>query len=384
VIVFFLSLIGISMLKVENSFIDYFGKHTEIYKGMKVIDQSLGGTTPLEVIVSFQQAKEQLMTVSGTPPDQSVSDEFQEFEEFEEAAKEQKYWFTADKMSRIEAVHNYLDSLPEVGKVVSLASVLAAAKKLNKGETLDSFELALLYSETPTELKGLMIEPYVSTEHNEARFWVRIRDSEKTLRRNEMLKKIVADLQAMPELGHAQVRLTGLLVLYNNMLQSLFRSQILTFGITVLILMGMFLVLFRSLKISLIAICPNLLPIAVVLGVMGWLNIPLDMMTITIAAIGLGIAVDDTIHYIHRFRTEIEHDHKYIPAMHRCHESTGHAMFYTSITIIIGFCILGLSNFIPTVYFGLLTSLLMLIEIPASLTLLPRLIVMTKPFGRES
>jgi len=381
-LIMILSLIGISQLKVENSFINYFGKDTEIYRGMKVIDQSLGGTTPLDVIVDFEQPQQQTNTAASDPAeDESV---FEEFEEFDQAAKQQKYWFTADKMSRIEAVQKYLESLPEVGKVMSLDNVLKVAEKLNKGKPLDSFELALLYSETPPELRNLMIDPYVSTEHNEVRFWVRVRDSEKTLRRNDLLKKIAADLKAMPELGHAEVRLSGLMVLYNNMLQSLFSSQIVTFGSTVLQLMVMFLILFRSVKVSLIVMAPNVLPIAVVLGVMGWLGIPLDMMTITIAAIGLGIAVDNGTHYLHRFRDEIKQDHKYIPTMLRCHGSTGHAMFSTSITVIIGFCILGLSNFIPTVYFGLLTSLLMLMEIPSSLTLLPRLTVMIKPFGKET
>ncbi len=380
-----LSAIGMSKLKVENSFINYFGKDTEIYRGMKVIDESLGGTTPLDVIVDFEQPQQQTNKTNSGPFDPPVDEGvFDEFEEFDQAAKEQKYWFTADKMSRIEAVQNYLESLPQVGRVVSLDNVLKVAEKLNKGKPLDSFELALLYSQTPSELKTLMIDPYVSTEHNEVRFWVRVRDSEKTLRRDDLLKKIAADLKAMPELGHAEVRLSGLMVLYNNMLQSLFSSQILTFGSTVLQLMVMFLILFRSVKISLIVMAPNVLPIAVVLGVMGWLDIPLDMMTITIAAIGLGIAVDNGTHYLHRFRDEIKNDHKYIPTMLRCHESTGHAMFSTSLTVIIGFCILGLSNFAPTVYFGLLTSLLMVMEIPSSLTLLPRLIIMIKPFGKEA
>ena len=374
-----LSAVGISRLQVENSFIDYFGKDTEIYQGMKVIDQSLGGTTPLDVIIDFPQAEHRSEVA-----DAETDDVFDEFDEFEEAAKQEKYWFTADKMSRIQAVHDYLDSLPETGKVLSLANVLDVAEKLNKGQPLDSFELALLYSETPPELKSLMIEPYVSVEHNEARFWVRVRDSEKTLRRDELLKQMRTGLSDLPQLGRADVHLAGLLVLYNNMLQSLFDSQILTLGATVLILMAMFLVLFRSLKISLIAIAPNLLPIAFVLGFMGWLDIPLDMMTITIAAIGLGIAVDDTIHYIHRFKAEFQRDHKYIPAMHRCHRSIGHAMYYTSATIIIGFSILALSNFIPTGYFGLLTGLVMLIAIIAALTLLPQLIIMVKPFGKEA
>jgi len=386
-LIFFFSFIGISKLQVENCFIDYFKDNTEIHQGMKVIDQHLGGTTPLDVIIDFGEPN--------APPQQATgegSDVFDEFDEYDKAATDEKYWFTAEKISRIKAVHAYLESLPETGKVLSLATIVSIAEKLNSGKPLDSFDLALLYSETPEEFKSLLVRPYVSVEYSQARFWLRVRDSEKTLRRNELLKEIKAGLtgKMKPVVGlsnpfdEQNVHLTGLLVLYNNMLQSLFGSQILTLGITVLLLMGMFLVLFRSARIAAIAMLPNVLPIAVVLGVMGWLNIPLDMMTITIAAIGLGISVDDTIHYIHRFKHEFQKDHRYLSTMHRCHGSIGHAMYYTSVTIIIGFSILAMSNFIPTVYFGLLTSLAMFIALLTALTLLPQLLILVKPFGKET
>jgi predicted RND superfamily exporter protein len=220
-------------------------------------------------------------------------------------------------------------------------------------------------------------------EDNQVRFSTRVRDSEKSLQRDVLLKKIKNDLVNTLGLKQENVRLAGMLVLYNNMLQSLFHSQITTLGIVVVALMVMFLILFRSLNIALIAISPNLLSIGVVLGIMGWLHIPLDMMTITIAAISVGIAVDDTIHYIHRFKIEFNKDRNYIKTVHRCHQSIGHAMYYTSLTIIIGFSILVLSNFIPSIYFGLLTGLAMFIALIAALTLLPQLIVFFKPLGPE-
>ncbi len=374
--------IGISRLDVENCFIDYFNETTEIYQGMKVIDQHLGGTTPLDVVIEFEGPD--VLSISTEPAVTESDDMFDEFDEYEEAATDEKYWFNAEKMDRVKAVHNYLDNLPETGKVLSLGTMLEITEKLNSGRPLDSFELALLYSETPDKFKTMLTRPYVSVEHNEVRYWARVRDSEKTLRRNELLKKIKADLPGILELDAEKVHLAGMLVLYNNMLQSLFGSQILTLGITVLVLSGMFLVVFASLRIALIAMIPNVLPVAVVLGVMGWLKIPLDMMTITIAAIGIGIAVDDTIHYIHRFKREFQKDRRYLPTMHRCHRSIGHAMYYTSITIIIGFSILVLSNFIPSVYFGLLTGLAMLIALLADLTLLPQLLILAKPFGKET
>jgi len=376
------SLLGISKLEVENSFIDYFKETTEIHQGMKIIDQRLGGTTPLDVIVEFEEAR--TLPAGAESPAAESDDIFDEFEEFDKAATDEKYWFTAEKMRRVKVVHHYLDNLPETGKVLSLATMLGIAEKLNGGKPLDSFELALLYSETPDQFKTMLVGPYVSVEHNQVRFWVRVRDSEETLRRNELVKKIKADLTGTLGLEDDQIHLAGLLVLYNNMLQSLFRSQIMTVGLTVLVLTGMFLVLFRSLKIALIAMLANVLPIAVVLGVMGWLNIPLDMMTITLAAISLGIAVDDTIHYIHRFKHELQKDRRYLPTMHRCHRTIGHAMYYTSVTIIIGFSILALSNFIPSVYFGLLTGLAMLIALLAALTLLPQMLILVKPFGKET
>jgi hypothetical protein len=381
-VVFVLSVVGMSRLEVENCFIDYFKENTEIHRGMKVIDQYLGGTTPLDVILDFEGSR---------PPEKEAEQvtaedgaEFDEFAEFDEAAKHKKYWFTTEKMDRIKAIHGYLDGLPETGKVMSLATLLSIAEKVNEGKPLDNLELALLYNEIPDELKNLLVKPFVSEEHNQVRLWARVRDSDKSLRRNELLKRIETELPSRFGLDKQSVHLSGMLVLYNNMLQSLFSSQILTFGMTLLVLMGTYLVEFRSVKIAVIAIIPNALPIAIVLGTMGWLNVPLDMMTITIAAIGLGISDDFTIHYIHRFKDEFQIDRKYVPAMHRSHRSIGYAMFYTSITIILGFSILALSNFIPTVYFGLLTCLAMTIAILDALTILPELLILIKPFGKEA
>jgi hypothetical protein len=383
-IAFFFSVIGISRLVVENSFINYFKESTEIYQGMKIIDQQLGGTTPLDVIIDFDDAEAPEPAVV-QKEETSGADEFDEFEEFDEvgADNSKNYWFTPYKMDKVLQVHNYLDGLQETGKVLSLGTMMKIATKLNDGKPLDSFELSLVYNEIPDKYKNLLVKPYASVESNEARLSLRVRDSEESLRRNELLNRIRHDLTAKLGYSEKNVHLTGMMVLYNNMLQSLFKSQIETLGIVILALMIMFLILFRSFRLAIIAIFPNLLSIGVVLGAMGWLNLPLDMMTITIASISVGIAVDDTIHYIHRFTEEIKIDGNYIKAMHRSHESIGYAMFYTSVTVIIGFSILVLSNFIPSILFGLLTGLAMLIAIVSALTLLPVLIVLIKPFGPE-
>jgi len=372
------SIVGSFMLIVENSFIDYFRDSTEIYQGMKVIDEQLGGTTPLDVIIDFPPEETPAEEVGSF----AVEDIFDELDaEFEAKKKEAQYWFTAQKMKRVEEVHDYLDSLPETGKVLSLGTMLKVGRRLNENRDLDNFKLALLYNELPKTYRDIVLSPYVSVENNQVRFAMRVRDSEKNLRRNELLQRIKKDLTGELGFDKKNVRLSGILVLYNNMLQSLFSSQILTIGAVVVVLMIMFMILFRSFKVALIAIFPNLLSVGTVLGFMGWWGIPLDMMTITIAAISVGIAVDDTIHYIHRFKREYHHDGDYIAAMHRCHNSIGYAMYYTSVTIIIGFSILGFSNFIPSIYFGLLTGLAMVIALLAALTLLPQLIVLIKPFN---
>ncbi len=371
-------MVGSSRLVVENSFIDYFRQSTELYQGMKVIDEQLGGTTPLDVLLDFEvEAAPEPLPTSNEP--QGLLDEFEA--EFAEESTGSQYWFTAQRMQQVEEVHNYLDALPETGKVLSLGTMLKVGRSLNGGEDLDNFQLALMYNELPEYYRSIILSPYVSVENNQVRFSLRVRDSEKNLRRNELLRTIKQDMARELGLEPERVRLAGLLLLYNNMLQSLFTSQIETLGAVVMALLLMFLVLFRSLKIALIAISPNLLSVGTVLGFMGWSGIPLDMMTITIAAISVGIAVDDTIHYIHRFEREYARDRDYIAAMHRCHASIGYAMYYTSVTIIIGFAVLVLSNFIPSVYFGLLTGLSMVIALLTSLTLLPRLIISLRPFG---
>jgi predicted RND superfamily exporter protein len=381
VALFIISAIGISRLKVENSFINYFKEATEIHQGMKVIDQKLGGTTPMDIIIDVVEPKASAAQTPAEPP-AAGDDEFEEFEEFNKADDE-KYWFTAKKMALVTRIHDYLESQPEIGKVMSLGTMLKVAEKLNDGKPLDNFQLALVYSELPEKFKTIILKPYVSPRHNQLRYSIRVKDSEKTLRRDALIKRIRNDLVDKLGLDKKQVHLTGLLVLYNNMLQSLFKSQILTLGVVVLVLLAMFWALFRSLKTALIALAPNLLAICVVLGFIGWSNIPLDMMTITIAAISIGMAVDNTIHYIYRFRYEFNAAGQYPEIIHRCHGSIGRALYYTSLTIIIGFSILALSNFIPSIYFGLLTGLAMFIALIAALTLLPQLIIMFKPFGTK-
>lgn len=374
ILVFIFSISGSLKLIVENSFINYFKQSTDIYKSMKVIDENLGGTTPLDIIINFKEDEEVIVNSNSM-------DEFDEFEnEFAQDADDNKYWFSQDKMDTIMAVHDYLESIPEIGKVQSLATLLKIGQTLNKGKDLDGITLALLYNQLPPKYKTLILSPYINIDKNEARITMRIMDSNPNLRRNDLINKLNNDLKEIIKNKETTFRLSNLMVLYNNMLQSLFDSQISTMGSVVIILFIMFLILFRSVKIALIALTANLIPISTIFGIMGWLSIPLDIMTITIAAIAIGIGVDDTIHFIHRFKDEFKVDHNYINAMKRSHESIGYAMFYTSLVIILGFSVLVLSNLIPTIYFGLLTVITMISVLTSDLLLLPKLLVIFKPF----
>ena len=370
-----LSIIGILKLEVENSFINYFDKETEIYKGMKKIDDDLGGTTPLNIILKFPTKLKKT---------KAEDDEFDEWEEDVDENDEDKakYWFTRDKMDKIIKVHDYLDSLPEVGKVLSFGSILRVAEDLNNKE-LQSLEIAVLYSKIPEAIKTEIVSPYISVEKDEARISVRIRDSLKDLRRNELINKINSELNTELDLKKDEYKLAGVLILFNNLLQSLFKSQILTLGIVIFGIFLMFFVLFRNLIISLIGVVPNFLDAFFILGIIGLLEIPLDMMTITIAAITIGIAVDNSIHYIYRFKEEFKKINNYNKTMDRCHSTVGIAILNTSITIVFGFSILVLSNFLPTIYFGIFTGLAMLLAMISVLTLLPSLILTFKPFGQE-
>ena len=374
-LIIILSVIGILKLEVENSFINYFDKDTEIYKGMKKIDEKLGGTTPLNIILKFPS---KIKEISGE------EDEFDEWEEENEDNEKDKskYWFTRDKMDKIIKVHDYLDSLPEIGKVLSFGSILRVAEDLNNKE-LQSLEIAVLYSKIPEEIKKEIISPYISVKNDEARISIRIKDSLKELKRNDLINKINFELNDKIGLEKNEYKLTGVLILFNNLLQSLFKSQILTLGIVIFGIFLMFFILFRNVILSLIGVVPNFIAAFFILGIIGLLGIPLDMMTITIAAITIGIAVDNSIHYIYRFREEFKKIKDYDKTLDRCHGTVGIAILNTSITIVFGFSILILSNFIPTIYFGFFTGVAMLLAMISVLTLLPKLILTYKPFGEE-
>jgi predicted RND superfamily exporter protein len=400
-IVGLVSVWGITKLEVENRFVDYFKSDSEIHQGLSVIDRQLGGTVTLDIILDadkntidvvesgasdeedpFAEVEDEVAATG----DASVAEEdpFADMGDEDAFADEStaapSYWFSVAGLDQIKQLHNYLESLPEVGKVQSLATVYQLAHDINKGK-LNDFELNVLRNMLSDDIKNFLITPYLADEQQQTRITLRVIETTPDLKRAELVEKIrqyaINDAGLKPE----QVHFTGMLVLYNNMLQSLFASQISTIGVVFVSIMLMMIVLFRSFKIALIAILPNILAAGTVLGAMGLVGIPLDMMTTTIAAIVVGVGVDQAIQYFYRYRIEFAHDQNYVEAMHRSHASIGRAMYYTSVTIVVGFSILMLSQFIPSIYFGALTAFAMFMAIAGSLTLLPKLILMLKPFG---
>jgi uncharacterized protein len=368
-IILILSIYGMTRLKVENSFINYFDKKTEIYQGMKLIDEKLGGTTPLEIILKFKD--------SDSKNNKNDDDFFQGSDSNE---YKDSYWFTNFRVNNIVNVHQYLETLPEIGKVLSFYSVLQLGEKINDNKKLGPLEMAILYSKLPEDIKRSIVTPYVSIENNEARISLRIIDSNPNLNRKELLIKIQKDLEEKLKLNKDEFKITGILVIFNNLLQSLFDSQIKTLGITFAGIFILLLILFKSLSWSIVAAIPNFTAALFILGSLGLFNIPLDMMTITIASITVGIAIDNSIHYIYRFREEFKINKNYKKTIEICHKSVGKAIVNASLTIVFGFSILIFSNFIPSIYFGIFTGLAMLTAMTLVLTLMPQLIAIIKPF----
>ena len=375
-----LGIIGISQLRVDNRFIDYFKTDTEIYQGMSVIDTELGGTTPLDIIIDADQGFFEYLKEVEKEKEDLFDDPFRDIEEEEQ----ENYWFHPDTLLEVEKIHDYLEALPEIGKVLSIATTLKVVRSLSGGKEPDDYDLTLYRKLFPEGPRKTFLNPYLSEDANQIRINMRIEETDPKLNRGELVEKINRFLVDEMKISKDRIRFTGMMILYNNMLQSLYRSQILTLGMVFLAILVMLIILFRRFFLALLAMVPNLFSPMAILGLMGWLNIPLDMMTITIAAITIGIAVDNTIHYIYRFQREFASNPKYNQNVLRCHGSIGRAIYYTSITVTVGFSILTLSNFIPTIYFGLLIGLAMILALMGNLILLPLLIVMFKPLGPES
>ena len=369
---FIFSIVGINKLSVENKFIDYFKPTTEIYKGLSLIDKKLGGTAPLDIIISA--------------PENNFENDYESEDDFDDFGLETEqygYWFNSQNLSYLEEIHDYLEARPEIGKVLSVSSAIKLAE-IVKGNKLDDLELALLRKVLPEDINNQLLSSYISEDDNQVRLSARVIESMDGLNRKKLIEEVKNDLIKNYELTEDQFYLSGISVIYNNLLQSLFQSLIGSLSIVFAAIFAMFIILFRSLYMAIIAMIPNLLSASSVLGIIGWSGIPIDIMTVTVAAISIGIGVDNTIHYVHRFLKEYEQSNNYDLAIKNSHSTIGRAMFYTSLTIVLGFMILVSSNFNPSVFFGIFTSFSMIVAILAALMLLPVLIRHLKPFGRDS
>lgn len=384
---------GIQRLTVDNRFIDYFDESTEIHRGLALIDERLGGTTPLDVLVDAPPP-EPVEDYYDDALDDEADDEFGEFDDLDDfddpfagadseaGLTATSYWFRSSRFAEIAAIHDYLESLPETGSVMSLHTTVQVLAEIDPDIVTDNFALAVLERKLPDDIRANLISPYLSEDGQQLRVAVRVLEGSIGLDREALLEKITTDIDDLRAGTGETLNVSGMIVLYNNLLQSLFSSQIQTIGVIFLAILVTFMITFRSLKVAFVAIVPNLLPATFVLGVLGWAGIPLDIMTITIAAITIGIGVDDTIHYIHRYEDEWRTDRDYTAAIHRAHDSIGRAMLYTSVIITIGFAILVLSNFNPTIYFGALTAVAMVAALVVNVTLLPLLLRTVRPYGR--
>ena len=367
-----ISIYGMTNITVENRFIDYFKSDTDIYKGLVAVDEELGGTVPLEVVLQAPPAVED---------EASLDDEFGDYLDMEEEDNftQQSYWYNRHGIAKVRQIHEYLEALPQVGSVLSIASTEEVFRTVNKGEELEDFHLAVVYKIVPDYIRDALISPYVSAEGSQTRVLARIVDSDNTLVRADLLKQIDEELNANYVADGESMRLSGITVLYNNVLQSLFRSQILTLGTVFVCILLMLIVLFRNIKLALIGTIPNVFTAFMILGMMGLFGIPLDIMTITIAAITIGVGVDFAIHYIHRFMHEMKTFADYPSAIKIVQTTVGKALYYTSITITLGFIVLVTSNFMPSIYFGLFTSIAMIVSLCATFTIIPLLLTSMRP-----
>ena len=370
-----MAVLGMRKLEVENSFVSYFHKDTEIHQGLELIDQKLVGTTPLDIVLKFSPASGDTASAQSGAGDLAAM-----FDQVETAEHSSTSWFTDTKIERLKAVHAYLETRPEIGKVLSLASTLRVAQAMNQNKPLGPDGIDNIYRQMPDAAKVNLFTPFVSVYDNEMRITARIRDTQAGLKRKDLLERIDTDLRERLQLKPDEYQISGLLVLYNNVLQSLYKSQILTFGSALAVIMVPLIIMFRSTLVAVIGILPNLLSAIVILGFMGWMKIPLDLMTITIASITMGIAVEDCIHYLYSYKVEYARLRDPLATMHYCHNNVAKAGFYTTVTVVVGFSILMLSNFIPTILFGLLTAVAMIVALLAALTLMPQLILWWHPF----
>ncbi len=342
---------GCLRLSAENSFINYFSDSTDVFRELSFIDREFGGSTPFDVLYTVPAAQRQSDLV-----------------------------LTAQAMQTVSNIQSRLENHDAIGNITSVADFARIAATAN-GKPLAEYELTALFHTLDPEVREDLFGGYFSEAAHQVRISTRIQDTTEGLNRSQLIRDIEQDLADLG-IGKESYQLTNLFVLYEDILSRLVKSQWLTLGIVYVVMTLALLVLFGSVKIALIALVPNVITTVAILGTMGWAGIYLDLMTMTIASVATGISVDDTIHYVHRYLDENRLRQNRL--IERTHLSVGYAMVYTSMVIMIGFGALAFSDFMPSVYFGILTAITMLIALVADMVVLPALLRKFYPRHRPS
>lgn len=358
-----------SQLKVENKFIDYFQKDTEIYKGLDLIDRELGGTTPLEIVLTL-------------PEQQDDIDELDFF--YSEDSDTAKYWWKKDRIDTLKSIQGRLETTYGIGKVLSLLNGIELAERLNDGP-LGDLELAFIRNALlDSDDAQILLSGFLDDSEQRLRITARIIDSTPDLNRNELIIQIENMLTAELANTDIQYQVSGLGVLYNNLLQSLFSSQIRSLAFVLGVVFITLLILFRSIFTSLAVLMVPVCSVGVILSIMSALNIPLDIMTITIAAISVGMSVDYGIHFAWRLKEEMKSNNlkkfdaqllgktvQYSSFEKETFLTTGKAIIITGATIIVGFFVFLFSNFNPTILFGIFSATAIFVSVVVTFTFLP-------------
>ena len=347
-----------SNLKVENKFIDYFNEDTEIYQGMSLIDNKLGGTTPLEIVLKL-------------PEEEFFIDEDDLF--YSEGSETVTYWWREKNMNVLDDVQEGLTKFDALGKALSLVNGVQLAERLNNGNKIGDVELAFVKNSLiESERAKDLLSDFISEDQRSARITIRTIDSFDGINRNQLFQDIDSFLSEELADKDIQYKISGLAVLYNNLLQSLYSSQIKTISLVFAAIFLMLIILFRSFLNALFIIVVPAFSVGVVFSLMSIMSIPLDIMTITIASISVGMSVDYSIHFAWRYLQERKKSKE--NSEKETIYSTGRAILITGWTIIVGFLIFMFSNFNPTVLFGIFSALAILVSMAMSFRFLPILL----------
>jgi predicted RND superfamily exporter protein len=342
-----LSIWGALNLKVETNLIEYFRKSSPVYQDAMFVDKNAGGVNTLEV--SFQ-------------------------------GKETDTFLMPKNLETMETVAQYLRNMPEIEQVTSINDFLKQMNKSFHNENPDYYKLPDSKNMTAQYLLlygGDELYNFIDTEYRWARLSARVTEHSSTKLKvyienlNEFIKENLNN-------SGLEIRITGKTYLVNKLVKSIVDSQVKSLSLAFLIIFGVLFIVFRSFSIGLISIIPNTLPILFNLGLMGIVGIPLNTATAIISAVAIGIAVDDTIHFLNQYQLERKKGSSINNACIASIEKKGVPIITTSLILIVAFGILVFSSFVPTAQFGFLSAVIMLFAIISDLLILPTVLLIRK------